>query len=280
MLTLSLIIPVYNEERHIEACLEAVARQSVMPDEVIVVDNNSTDNTAKLAKKFKFVRVVSEKKQGLIPARDRGFKEAKGQILGRIDADSIIHEDWCERVKIAFSNEKDLQGLTGLARTYYLPMVASTRSTYPSRMYFWMIEGFLGINVMWGANMALRKSAWKKIEKDVHHDDKSVHEDQDISINMAAKGLKVSRINDIQITTEGQIYLYLPNMLYYFRLRNETKRHHIENGNLSSPKLLKKTGSFDKFKYTVARAVVVYAHVASVLILPVYHVLYKQGKIR
>ena len=55
-LTLSIVIPVFNEQRYIKACLDSIAAQTVKPDEVIVVDNNSTDKTVQIAKKYKFDR--------------------------------------------------------------------------------------------------------------------------------------------------------------------------------------------------------------------------------
>src|SRR6185437_1716246 len=59
-LTLSLVIPAYNEERYIKHCLDAIASQTVTPMEVFVVDNNSTDSTAAIAKNYEFVQVLSE----------------------------------------------------------------------------------------------------------------------------------------------------------------------------------------------------------------------------
>nr|MDQ2973765.1 glycosyltransferase [bacterium] len=63
-MTLSLVIPVYNEEYNIKRCLTAIAGQTIMPDEVIVVDNNCVDKTIEIAKSFGFVTVVKEPKQG------------------------------------------------------------------------------------------------------------------------------------------------------------------------------------------------------------------------
>ena len=56
--SLSIIIPVYNEESHLRQCLDAIAKQIEKPDEVIVVDNNSTDETVQIAKSFSFVKVL------------------------------------------------------------------------------------------------------------------------------------------------------------------------------------------------------------------------------
>jgi glycosyltransferase involved in cell wall biosynthesis len=77
----SVIIPCFNEEAVLANCLEALRAQTSVPLEVIVVDNNSSDKTALIAKKFG-VKVVQEKQQGLIPARNKGFSVAKGDILG------------------------------------------------------------------------------------------------------------------------------------------------------------------------------------------------------
>ena len=104
-LTLSLVIPVYNEEDYLEACLSAVANQTVMPDEVIVIDNGSTDRTVAVARQFRFVKVLHEGRRGVIFARNRGFKVASGQIIGRIDADTLLPPRWVERIKKAFADQ-------------------------------------------------------------------------------------------------------------------------------------------------------------------------------
>ncbi len=108
-LSLSLVIPAYNEERHLAACLDAVSRQAVMPSEVIVVDNNSTDRTAEIARSYPFVRVVQEPRQGIVFARNAGFDAARGDIIGRIDADTIIPSDWTKHVLAFFCRANSYQ---------------------------------------------------------------------------------------------------------------------------------------------------------------------------
>src|ERR1035437_9820650 len=85
----SVVIPAYNEEKYIGACLDSLMDQKEKPDEIIVVNNNSTDNTAKIVKKYP-VRLINEEQQGMIPARNRGFNEAKFEIIARTDADTIL----------------------------------------------------------------------------------------------------------------------------------------------------------------------------------------------
>jgi len=239
MLKLSLIIPVYNEERHIRACLDAVADQTVMPDEVIVVDNNCTDKTIEIAKSYNFVKIIKENNQGRGHARSAGFNTAKYDILGRIDADSRIAKNWVELVLATFSQEENLYGLTGLGITEVIPFVKFIKSKLFSRAYYWFVHSEFNTITMWGANMAIRKSAWAMVKDDVILDDDKVHEDQDISLWMATLGLRITQNNAILISTRGNTYRYLPKYLHYYFLYRKTRTLHRRNGNLNSPKLIR-----------------------------------------
>jgi glycosyltransferase involved in cell wall biosynthesis len=77
---LSVIIPAFNEEKFLPRCLESLKNQKFKDFEIIVVDNNSTDKTAEIAKKFNVI-LVSEKSQGVAYARNKGAEIAKGEIL-------------------------------------------------------------------------------------------------------------------------------------------------------------------------------------------------------
>src|SRR5476651_1469584 len=81
-LTLSIVIPVYNEQGYLKACLDSIAAQADLPDEVIVVDNNSTDDTAKIAKSYKFVRLLREPRHHQSFAQATGFDAARSDIIG------------------------------------------------------------------------------------------------------------------------------------------------------------------------------------------------------
>src|SRR5579884_4992 len=102
---LSLVIPVYNEAELLPLCLDSVAALKDKPDEVIVVDNNSSDQTAAIASSYSFVKLIKEPRQGVVHARSRGFNEATGDIIARIDGDSILPPDWTDRVKAVFKDQ-------------------------------------------------------------------------------------------------------------------------------------------------------------------------------
>ena len=95
------MIPAYNEGKYIKRALKSVINQQIEADEIIVVDNNSTDRTSEIAKKLG-VKVIRERKQGMTPARDRGFNEAKYDIIARIDADVAVPPDWIKKIEKEF----------------------------------------------------------------------------------------------------------------------------------------------------------------------------------
>src|SRR5438105_184501 len=123
-LTLTIVIPAYNEENYLANCLESVAQQTVIPSEVIVVDNNSSDKTAQIAPSYSFAKVIKEKNQGVFFAARTGFKAANSDIIGRIDADTVLPSDWVEKVMTNFQNS-DVAAVTGPVSYYDMPLPRS-----------------------------------------------------------------------------------------------------------------------------------------------------------
>lgn len=185
-LTLSIVIPVYNEQNHLKDCLDSIARQTCKPTDVIVVDNNSSDNSVKIAQSYSFVKVLHEKRQGQVFAQATGFNAAKSAILGRIDADSILPVDWVEKVIELFHNEPATVALTGDADPYDTPLKAIAGAVF--RFYHSFVSRIASGHVMlWGANMAVRTREWDKVgTKMTFRSD--VWEDYELSFHLAKLG--------------------------------------------------------------------------------------------
>ncbi|MBI2423146.1 MAG: glycosyltransferase [Candidatus Hydrogenedentes bacterium] len=98
----SVIVPVYNSEHTLAACLQACLAQSLGDYEIIVVDDGSTDDSARLARQFP-VRVVSQPNAGPAAARNRGAAMAAGERLAFTDADCVPREDWLCQLAGAFA---------------------------------------------------------------------------------------------------------------------------------------------------------------------------------
>ena len=97
-MNISVVVPAYNEEQYIAACLSSILNQkNEALHEIIVVDNASTDATAQIAASYPGVRVVLEQNKGLPYARQRGLEEAVGDIVAYIDADTKVRPGWLQR---------------------------------------------------------------------------------------------------------------------------------------------------------------------------------------
>jgi len=116
--TISVIVCAYNEEHYVASCLHSLQSQSRPPDEIIVIDNASTDRTGAVAGAITGVRVIHESRKGLVIARERGRQEARGDVLVYVDADCRAPRTWLERVERRFAHNADLIALSGNYRFY------------------------------------------------------------------------------------------------------------------------------------------------------------------
>ncbi|MFA9289062.1 MAG: glycosyltransferase family 2 protein [Weeksellaceae bacterium] len=180
----SVVIPVFNEEKYLKNCLESICNQEITADEIIVVDNNSTDKSVEIAKEFP-VRIVHEAEQGMIAARNRGFNEAKYEIIARTDADVTVPRTWIKTIKHMFDTQ-EIDAFSGPI-VYDLPFQTSN-----SALLFLSTSKILfGHNILLGPNMILKKSAWNQVKDEVCLDDNEVHEDIDMSIHLDQHHLKI-----------------------------------------------------------------------------------------
>jgi cellulose synthase/poly-beta-1,6-N-acetylglucosamine synthase-like glycosyltransferase len=111
----SVIIPVHNEAQTLGACLTSLVSQAGrFPEiEIIVVNDGSTDNTADLVLSFPGVRLVSQSQQGPAAARNRGAREARGEIILFTDGDCLPLDNWLEEMLAPFRQNSDLIGVKG-----------------------------------------------------------------------------------------------------------------------------------------------------------------------
>ena len=117
-MTISVIVCAYNEEAYIGPCLHSLVSQSRLPDEIIVIDNASSDRTGLVARQVAGVRVVDEPRKGLVIARERGRREATGDVLVYVDADCRAPHTWLERIERRFAGDPSLIALSGNYRFY------------------------------------------------------------------------------------------------------------------------------------------------------------------
>lgn len=200
-LTLSIVIPAYNEAVHVNACLDAIAKQTVMPDEVIVIDNNSTDNTAQIAKSYPFVKVLSEHRQGIAYARNAGFNASTSTIIGRIDVDTLLPPGWVEKVKKFYHDNNHANCALSGPAYYYNIRWPRTVGAIQHFIAFRLNRLLMGHDILWGSNLALPKVLWEDVRPRVC-ERADIHEDLDLAIHLHRSGHPVSYRKSLRVGAE------------------------------------------------------------------------------
>src|SRR5258706_14109199 len=98
-LTITTIVCAYNESRLLPACLYSLRSQTRPPDDILVVNNASTDETGAVARAVPGVRVVDEPAKGLVVARETARRLAQTDVLAYVDADCRAPIPWLDRVE-------------------------------------------------------------------------------------------------------------------------------------------------------------------------------------
>ncbi len=232
--TVSVVIPAYNEESTIEKCLESFLDQTVKPLEVIVVDNLSTDNTAAIVKAFRAkhkddVRIRLLKQfdaLGIIPTRDYGMARAKGDVIGRIDADSTLGESWVEAVQDAFK-DPDVAAASGPVVYHDMPApMVGFRADNQVRLTLDKLAK--SHRFLFGSNMAVRATVWRDILPLLCEDkEDKMHEDIDIALHLHLEGYKVAYVSDMVGGMSARRLEDSPKDFYRYVMRFEnTYKHH------------------------------------------------------
>jgi glycosyltransferase involved in cell wall biosynthesis len=156
---ISVVVPVYNTEAHLEACIAGLLGQQFSGAcEYILVDNNSTDRSAEIVKRYPAIRLLSQPKQGSYAARNLGLSEARGQIVAFTDSDCVPRPDWLERITHAMQNPE--AGIILGRREFQAPSRQVTSlAAYEAHKARYILSG-ADREVFFGYtnNMAVRKS--------------------------------------------------------------------------------------------------------------------------
>lgn len=245
--SVSIVIPAYNEEGVIRQCLIAAIYQSMPAHEILVVSNRSTDRTADIVRQMQLeypespIRLLEQNDvQGLIPTRNYGLNHATGDVLGRIDADSVLEPDWVETVQAGFS-DPEVAAATGPVVYYDMPMRRWGLKADDKMRQLVLKLARNQYHFLFGSNMALRRTAWEQIREHTCLDVKDeMHEDIDISLHLAEQDLviryiptMVSGMSARRLENSPKDYRY-----YVTRFDRTYRAHKIDKRVLKIPMLI------------------------------------------
>lgn len=223
-LTLSVVIPAYNEADSIAGCLAPLFDQIDDIDEIIVVDNNSTDATAAIVASFQEaypkLRLVHETKAGVAHARNAGFDAATSDIIARIDADTIVTNRWAVAIRQFFNTvSPDFAAGMSTCTLHDLPFQAPFDKMHQSlrdRAQKKLDEGgAFEIPQLSGANMAIRKTAWSAI-RDMVNNRPDIMDDFDMSLCLQEVGQKMALIPGMEAQVSGRRLLSSPKSYWKY----------------------------------------------------------------
>jgi glycosyltransferase involved in cell wall biosynthesis len=168
-MTMSVIVCAYNEERTLAACLHSVLAQTRRPDEIVVVNNASTDRTKQIALGVPGVTVVDEPRKGLVVARETGRLAASGDVLAYLDADCRAPLRWLERIERVLDASPGTVAVSGPYHFYDWHWWGCLLV----RVYDWTLaplahvaaQRLLGMGaLLYGGNFAVRREALAAID--------------------------------------------------------------------------------------------------------------------
>lgn len=111
-MTISVVIPTYNEEKGITKCVESIFQNTELPCEVIVVDGYSDDKTKELAKAAG-ATVYDNPNRTAASGRNIGIQHAKGDIIAFTDGDNYVDREWISSIKKAFEENNEIDVIGG-----------------------------------------------------------------------------------------------------------------------------------------------------------------------
>ena len=185
MTFVSVVIPARNDAAMLANCLAALARQTRPADEIVVVDNGSSDATAAIAAAAG-ARVVTEP----IPRNPAGVlrrlrRRAWATSWRGSTRTASARPGWLAQAIAAFEKDPQLSVLTGTGEFYGSSALVHWigRKVYLGGMYVF-VTAYLSHPPIFGSNFMMRSEVWSELRDEVHRTERNIHDDLDLSLHL------------------------------------------------------------------------------------------------
>ena len=206
--SLDVIVPCYNEARDIIPCVDALLAQQDDINQIILIDNASTDGTLDLMKQLmkkanhKKIIVIEEKERGLIAARNTGFAAANADIFARIDGDTRVEPGWALAIRHYYAVHSTIGFAIGTSTHYDMP--ESPFFAWVNHLFTYTANEVLAHSTLaYGANMSITRAAWQRASKDFCNRT-GIMEDQDVQYHIRTHGYETGYIDDAHAVVSGR----------------------------------------------------------------------------
>jgi succinoglycan biosynthesis protein ExoA len=190
MKKVSLYIPTLNSSKTIKFCLNSIINQIFKPDEILIVDGNSTDNTIEIIQSIKNktklpIRILKQDKKGLANARNLAIKNVKYDYIASIDSDCVADKNWLKELMETFQDE-NITGAGGeLIEKSQISLFDIWRKQHMSQN--WGNKMITNPPFLYGSNSLFKKEPLKKL-KGYNETYLTNYEDVDLSEKLLKKG--------------------------------------------------------------------------------------------
>jgi hypothetical protein len=181
----SVVIPAYNSERTLRACLESVYAQDMPADEVLVIDDGSTDRTAEIARGFPCTLIASPANRGPAAARNLGIARSRGEILFFVDSDGALAPTAIGNAVRIMSDDPDVACVHGIYSTRPLVDDGPIEAYRLLHGHFWRARSAGRVPSAYFAMCAIRRAVFDDVG--VFDENLRASEDDELSDRMRGR---------------------------------------------------------------------------------------------
>ena len=162
---ISVVVPFYNEESYIEECIQALLSQDYPEEnhEILLVDNNSSDRSAEIVRRYPRIKLLSESTPGDFAARNRGLAAAKGEIIAFTDSNCAPRKDWLRSIAAAMLASNAGIVLGSLQFALDSPALSMMEAYESEKADYILSSNNKEIYVAYTSNLAIRKALFDSL---------------------------------------------------------------------------------------------------------------------